>query len=89
MVLGIVLGLGWRFRMGSARELGMRLETWRAIKMGEGWKRIGGWLGLELGVGMGTELGITQRLEIGTRGGERLRVAGRGDWVRVGDEIGM
>ena len=42
-----------------------------------------------MGVGMGTELGITQRLEIGTRGGERLRVAGRGDWVRVGDEIGM
>ena len=58
MMLGMVLGLGWRFRMGLARELGMRLEIWIAIKMGEGWKWVGEWLGLELGVGMGTELGI-------------------------------
>lgn len=42
MVLAMVLGLRWRFRMGLARELGMRLEIWIAIKMGEGWKRIGG-----------------------------------------------
>lgn len=36
---------------------------------------------------MGMELGVIQRLEIGTRGGDGLRALGRRDGVRVGDEI--
>ena len=49
--------MGWRFRMGLARELGMRLEIWIAIKMGEGWKRIGGVVGAGVGGGNGDRAG--------------------------------